>query len=59
MTEEKKNDYLKEMRKLVEISQDDPEEAHYLADEILCELLCELGYDEIVDIFDNINKWYA
>ena len=59
MTEEKKNDYLKEMRKLVKMSQSDPEEAHYLADEILCEILYELGYDEIVDIFDNIRKWYA
>lgn len=59
MTEEKKNNYLKKMRKLVKMSQGDPEEAHYLADEILCEILYELGYDKIVDIFDNIRKWYA
>lgn len=59
MTKEEKNYYLNEMRTLVKMSKHDPEEAHYRADNILCEILDDLGYDEIVDIFNNIEKWYA
>ena len=36
-----------------------PELAHYLADKLMCELLRELGYDEGVDIFERIQKWYS
>jgi hypothetical protein len=35
------------------------ESAHIEADDILCQLLIELGYKEIVDAFENIGKWYA
>lgn len=37
----------------------DEEESHIRADELLCQVLKELGYGEGVEIFDNIPKWYA
>ena len=35
------------------------EEAHILADELMCKILSELGYGEGVDIFLKMPKWYA
>lgn len=35
------------------------ENGHYEADQILCRLLEELGYSDVVEKYDNINKWYA
>lgn len=37
----------------------DTEMAHILADELMCKLLRELGYDEGVDIFEQMDKWYS
>lgn len=38
---------------------DDTETAHYDADDILCEILTALGYTEIVDAYNAIDKWYS
>lgn len=37
----------------------DTESAHATADDIMCELLRELGYEEGVEIFEQMEKWYA
>lgn len=37
----------------------DEEGGHVACDEILCELLCELGFDEIVEIYETQDKWYS
>lgn len=37
----------------------DTEMAHILADELMCKLLCELGYGEGVQIFEEMRKWYS
>jgi len=37
----------------------DTEMAHSNADEVLCALLIELGYDDVVDEYDKVHKWYA
>ncbi len=37
----------------------DVEVAHLKADQILCELLEGLGFQEIVDLYVEIGKWYA
>lgn len=37
----------------------DEEEAHRMADKLMCDILIELGYGEGVDIFKKIPKWYA
>ena len=37
----------------------DWESAHSIGDDILCELLTSLGYQEVVDVYAKIGKWYA
>jgi hypothetical protein len=37
----------------------DREDAHASADDAMCSLLQALGYGEAVDVFDNMDKWYA
>ena len=38
---------------------DDIETAHADADDILCAILTDLGYEEIVDAYNLVPKWYA
>jgi hypothetical protein len=37
----------------------DREAAHILADGLLCQLLTHLGYTEVVEAYEKIDKWYA
>lgn len=37
----------------------DVEDAHGQADELMCELLRSLGYEEGVKLFERMDKWYA
>jgi hypothetical protein len=37
----------------------DEEHDHLEADEILCNLLSDLGYTELVSEFRKLDKWYA
>lgn len=37
----------------------DTEGAHCDADEVLCDLLCALGYQDVVDEYRLVSKWYA
>lgn len=59
MNKDKYDDLLDEMREYVKLSREDEETAHERGDEILCQLLREVGYDEIVDEWELIRKWYA
>jgi hypothetical protein len=36
-----------------------PVSAHKRADSILCELLVQLGCEEIVSAYEKVGKWYA
>lgn len=38
---------------------DDVELSHYEADQIICKLLDNLGYTDIVKEYNKISKWYA
>ena len=38
---------------------DDPEARHITADDILCDLLRDLGYGDVAEAFKKIEKWYA
>lgn len=38
---------------------DDPEYTHIQADEILCDALSELGFDELVHLYETVDKWYS
>lgn len=37
----------------------DTEAAHGSADEVLCRLLSALGYQDVVDEWEKVDKWYA
>lgn len=43
----------------VEQQNHDTEEAHCNADDILCNLLTDLGYKPIVEEYNQVSKWYA
>ena len=38
---------------------EDWEIAHQEADQVLCELLNGLGFDEVVGIYKGVGKWYC
>lgn len=54
-----KEDFKREMQDIIEQSDCDWECAHYRADELIIELLNELGYNEGAKIFDDMPKWYS
>jgi len=45
--------------KLNNALEEDTEKDHIVADEILCELLRELGFDRLIDLYESFGKWYA
>ena len=45
--------------KIREIPDSCTEEWHIKADRLMCDILVENGYSELVDIFRNRPKWYA
>ena len=48
-----------EMKELAEDKHPDIECSPSDADDLLCELLSILGYQDIVDNFEKLDKWYA
>ena len=57
INQELANEAIKRLKEADEMV--DEEIAHIAADHILCELLKELGYQSVVDAFDDVSKWYA
>ena len=57
MTNERYQALCEEMQQLA--NKNDIELAHIRADEILCEVLNELDYAEIVELYHDVGKWYA
>ncbi len=45
--------------RLNEAAKFDTESAHEVADEVLCDLLRELLFDDVVDAWQKVEKWYA
>ena len=37
----------------------DSEAAHAEADDVICDLLRELGYGDVVDEYEKVDKWYS
>lgn len=52
-----REDALNDLAKLARSN--DTEGAHIDADDILCELLLELGYNDVVEAYNLVDKWYA
>lgn len=57
----KKEDIIKEaIEKMKEcVNNGDTEVAHLDADAVLCDVLTQLGYKELVDLYEKVKKWYA
>ena len=57
----KKADIIKEaVEKMKEcVNNGDTEVAHLDADNIICDVLTQLGYKELVDLYEKVKKWYA
>ena len=52
--------YSNELEKLKDLAEsNDPEYAHIEADLILCNILNDLGYNDIVDAWKKVKKWFA
>jgi len=43
----------------IEIGNSDTEMAHSNADMVLCLLLIDLGYGDVVAAYNQVEKWYA
>lgn len=44
--------------KIIQVN-NDTENAHILADDVLCELLISLGFKDVMEEYNKIYKWYA
>ena len=59
MTEQEAFDRLEYIKLKQQGMDRDPEEDHAMADKVLCDLLCHLGYGQVVILWRDIDKWYA
>jgi hypothetical protein len=57
LSDEAKAQFLNELEALQNTS--DFEYTHARADDILCQALSKLGYEDIVAAWDEVGKWYA
>jgi len=53
----KKNQYARRMEEIAML--DDKELAHRKADQLLCEIVSQAGFGEVVRLFYNMPKWYG
>lgn len=54
-----KDDFEDKMMEILERGAAEPEVNHGDADDLLCEMLIDLGYKDIIAIYHRISKWYA
>ena len=47
------------IKKLNNLDNTDIQVSHSVADDILCDLLIALGFKEVVDIYNKLEKWYS
>ena len=57
MEEFQREEYITRMRECAENG--DIEAAHSDADDILCEVLKDLGYEDLITLYHDVRKWYA
>jgi len=56
---EKESEYAKAAREIIEKYDGDKEVMHVELDHLLLQALQDHGEEELVTVFDNVNKWYA
>lgn len=54
-----KQEYINHMKEIVKMSHGDPEAGHCMADALLMRLLSDLGYGDLVDLYEQVEKWYS
>lgn len=59
MDQKLKEEAMIKLREIINEKNDDPEDAHVAADAVLTDLLTKLGYQEVVDLYESIYKYYA
>jgi hypothetical protein len=61
MSNKEIQEIIKELNELKEDGDNDGdiEMNHECADDVLCNLLIDLGYQDVVDAYNKIDKWYA
>ena len=52
-------EFAKKMQEIAEECGGDCEASHSTMDDLMCQVLRELGYDEGVEIFEDTEKWYC
>ena len=52
-------EFFVKMQTIVDEFYSDLEVLHSKMDDLMCEVLMELGYDDGVHVFNNADKWYA
>lgn len=52
-------EFERRMTKISEWNKHDEEQSHSDADDLMCELLVQLGYSAGVSIFKKMVKWYS
>lgn len=50
---------IERLREAQKVGARDPETGHGDADDVLCELLKAMGYGDVVDEWEKVEKWYA
>jgi hypothetical protein len=58
MSNKEIQEIIKELNELSMYS-GDTEMNHECADDVLCNLLIDLGYQDVVDAYNEIDKWYS
>lgn len=57
ISEEMRAEYIRRLKEMQR--EPDTEYAHNTADTVLCDILTELGFEDIVDEYESVDKWYA
>lgn len=52
-------EYLEKIKEYQERNKGDEEARHIAEDDLLCELLTKIGFDEVVKQYIKTSKWYA
>jgi hypothetical protein len=50
-------EFAERMQKLSDFGERDPERAHRDADDLLCEVLEQLGYGQGIEIYAQMTRW--
>jgi hypothetical protein len=53
------DEFKQKMQDAFSISNGDMETQHRFADDLLCDVLKDLGYGDGIEVYESIDKWYT